>query len=194
MDFLTASFGELKAYCQSNGITPVGNKTLKATWRDAAIEFYQATIEPTVNELFEKADAIGAKYQDPEEVLSTAIELVELTIAGVAVAAEVAKTIAVKTFEVATSERAIALYRRAAYIAALVVVILVCISIAIGKFLSDEERIIATTIVVSATIVIIPTIARSRSIEFWAWLRSKFETEYQNLINVATVAYLGLLE
>ena len=190
MDFLNASLQTLKIYCQSNGIVPEGNKTLKATWRDAAIAFYQSTIEPTLGELFAEADRIGTKYQDPEEVLSTAIELAQLTQDIMGKAGETTKTIAVKAVKIATSERAIEAYRRMAYLAALLVVMAICTVMAIGRMVLEHERTQTAIGAVKVKAVEFARFIRSRAVAFWDWIRSIVP----NTLIMAGLSHLDLME
>ena len=164
MDFLTASLKSLKAYCQLNGITPEGNKTLTVTWRDAAIEF------------FTSEQAISAA--------STAIAGVAVTVevakSVVVKTFEVAKTTAVKAFEIATSERAIALYRKTIYIVAMLAVMLVCTGLAIGRSIIQSQRIRDAVGALRGGLLDVGLHVRSECAAWWQWLEREIQSILQN--------------
>ena len=129
----------LKDYCTQNAIVPDGDKRKLSTWRDAAIAFYQST-ELSLKELFAQADEIGTKYQDPDEIKAVADELAQLAQDVLGKTIKATKTIAVKTFEAITSDKAIEFYRRTTYLTALALVLVVIAMIEIWKTLVEHER------------------------------------------------------
>lgn len=172
----------LKDYCTQNAIVPDGDKRKLSTWRDAAIDFYQST-ELSLKELFAEADEIGTKYQDPEHVQAVKAELAQLAQEVLGKTIEATKTIAVKAFEVITSDKAIEFYRRTIYLMALTVVLVVIAMIEIWKTFIEHERIQAATGMV-----------KDRSAEFVEWVRSSIDREWQSIVNLASFAHLDLME
>jgi len=167
MDFLTASRQMLKDYCEQNGVTPDGDKRKADTWRQAAIDFF--TSEQAVN------------------AANKAIEIVAVT-------AKTTAKVAVKTFELATCPKAIELYSKTAYLAAMAVLLVICTVIAIGRMVIEDERTQAAIDAVKVKAAVFAEGARSRSMAWWAWVRSKFSNEYQNLLSRVSFAHLDLME
>lgn len=176
----------LKDYCEQNSITPEGDKRKASTWRSAAIAFFESTVksaESSLKELFAEADRIGTKYQDPDEIKTVADELAQLAQDVLDKTVESTKTIAIKTFEMLTSERSIEYYRRAIYLIALTVVLVVIAMIEIWKAFIEHER---TQIAIGAVKV--------RSDGLVEWVRSSIDREYQSIVSLASFAHINLME
>ena len=152
--------------------------------------FYQSTIEPTLTELFAEADRIGTKYQDPEEILSFTIELAQLTQDIMGKAGETTKTIAVKAVKIATSDKAIELYRRMAYVTALAIVMVICAVMAIGRMVLEHERTQTAIGEVTVKASEFAQFTRSQSVDWWEWIRSIVP----NTLIMAGLSHLDLME
>jgi hypothetical protein len=182
MDFLNASRQMLKDYCAQNNINPEGDKRKAATWREAAIAFFKST-ELSLKELFDKADEIGTKYQDPEHVKAVGAELAQIAQEVLGKAVETTAAIAVQTIETVTSDKAIEFYQRAAYLMALAVVLVVITVVTIGRAILEHEQ----------TQAAIGTV-KVRSAEFGEWVRWSIDREYQSIVNLARFAHLDFME
>ena len=182
MNFLTASHQMLKDYCAQNAIVPDGDKRKASTWREAAIAFYQST-ELSLKELFAEADRIGTKYQNPEEIKALKDGLSEMAQEVLGKTIEATKTIAVKAFELITSDKAIEFYRRTIYLMALAVVLIVVLVMAIGRMVLEDDRTQAAIGMVKVRVV-----------EFVEWVRATIDREWQSIVNLASFAHLDLME
>lgn len=172
----------LKDYCTQNAIVPDGDKRKASTWREAATAFYQST-ESSLKELFTEADRIGNKYQDLEEINAVADKLAQLAQEVLGKTIEATKTIAVKTFEAITSDKAIEFYRRTIYLMALAVVLIVVLVMAIGRMVLEDDRTQAAIGMVKVRVV-----------EFGEWVRATIDREWQSIVNLASFAHLDLME